>query len=89
MATTARKPAAKKAAAAAPTLTPPAPTPAPKDRTVHLLIRRDPQDGPVLEIEPFSGEMAARRELDSRPAWRYLGLKPGSVFTVEAVATDG
>lgn len=85
MATQSRTPAAKKAAVPSP-----APVKAePKDRTMHLLVRRVPADGPIVELEPFSGELAARRALDSRPTWGYLGLRPGSSFAVEAVATDG
>lgn len=84
MATRSTSTPAKKAAAAAP-----AQKAEPKDRTVHLLVRREPHNGPIVELESFSGEMAARRQLDERPTWRYLGLKPGTVFAVEAVASDG
>jgi hypothetical protein len=61
-----------------------------KDRKVHLLIRRDTTSGAIVAIENFTGELAARRELDGRdPVWRYLGLRPGTPFEVEAVGTDG
>jgi hypothetical protein len=61
-----------------------------KDRKVHLLIRRAPDSGAIVAIETFTGELAARRELDGRdPVWRYLGLRPGAPFEVEAVGTNG
>lgn len=48
-------------------------------RSVHALIV-PAADGGILNIEVFTGESAARRELDNRidVGWRYLALVPGA-----------
>jgi len=45
-------------------------------RTVHLLVRTG-ESGAIVELENFTAELAARRELDNRPSWQYLGVRPG------------
>lgn len=61
------------------------PTPAPAEerlRKVHLLVIPAPDGNGVLNMEAFTGESAARRELDNRidAGWRYLALTPGAPF---------
>lgn len=61
-------------------------------RKVHLLVIPAAHGNGVLNMEAFTGESAARRELDNRidDGWRYLALTPGEPFLpIVAEAVQG
>lgn len=68
--------AEQKTPVAAPKVT----TPADRPRVMHLLILPSGTTGAFLDFEPFTGEIAARRELDNRPDWKYVAITPGATY---------
>ena len=57
-----------------------------KVKPVHLLLKLSTDaDGPIPgvieDVEAFTGELKARRALDTRPDWIYLQLTPGQTYT--------
>lgn len=55
--------------------------PADRPRIMHLLVLPVAgESNDLADFEPFTGEIAARRELDNRPGWRYVAITPGTSY---------
>lgn len=83
------KPRTPKAPRPEPVKADPKTTSVDRKRAAHVLGLPG-EDGALVEVELFTGELAARRALDERPEWKYLHLIPGQKYRARhVIANEG
>ena len=67
---------------------PPAPSKTVDRKRAAHVLGLPGDDGALIEVELFTGELAARRALDERPERKYLPLIPGQRYRARRAVTE-